>query len=736
MTDSRGSSGETGVSTSGSATFAPFEAWSQWLRNNMGAMSVSPGFNGEEEEEAAAETVPEGATPSDPLMSAMGQLSGNPMSNIIPIDWLEISNALQTLHKRQMSDPQRTMQVATDYNRRLEEATVKVWNDAASRFWSLPRQEEEEEEEKGKPDKRFSDPEWKSNPYYKMLKETYLLISEYILKEAEETDDGQDPEEQRSLKFHLKQFVDAIAPVNSFLTNPTAIKRAMETGGMSLADGARNLASDLEKGGLSMVDSEAFEVGENLATTPGKVVYRNELIELIQYKPQTEQVYEVPLLFLPPWINKYYILDLREKNSFVRYLVEQGFTVFMISWKNPDYSMDETKFEDYMTLGPLKAVDVIREITGVDGVNPVGYCIGGTLLVITLAWLAAGDDEEEKQKFGAPTFMVSLQDFSEVGELSVFIDEPQVESMEMQMMKRGYLDERKMANMFNLLRSSELIWANVINNYLLGQKPPALDMLYWNSDGTRMARDAHSFYIRNTYLENNLVKPGEVELMGRPVDLGRITGDVYAVGAEKDHIVPWKSAWKISKLANTNTTHFTLAASGHIAGMIAPPEKGKGYWTGEDGQYESAEEWLENAKEHEGSWWEDWRGWLEQRSGEQTDPPRVGSEQYPPIEDAPGTYVRETSAETVREAGQDGAQASSQVGQQGVEFAQEGARAAQRVITGVQIEGFDEMNVGEVVKRLDNLSAEGLQRVRVYEQRNKNRGTLLKQIDRRINAAS
>jgi hypothetical protein len=308
--------------------------------------------------------------------------------------------------------------------------------------------------------------------------------------------------------------------------------------------------------------------------------------------------------------------------------------------------------------------------------------------------------------------------------------------MEMQMMERGYLDDRKMANMFNLLRSSELIWANVINNYLLGQKPPALDMLYWNSDGTRMARDAHSFYIRNTYLENNLIKPGEVELMGRPIDLGRITGDVYAVGAEKDHIVPWKSAWRISKLANTNTTHFTLAASGHIAGMIAPPEKGKGYWTSEDGQYETAEEWRENAEKHEGTWWEDWRGWLEQRSGEQIDPPRVGSEQYPPIENAPGTYVRETSAETVREAGQDGAQASSQVGQQGVEFAQEGARAAQRVITGVQIEGYDEMNVGEVVMRLDNLSAEELQRVRAYEQRNKNRGTLLKQIDRRINAAS
>ncbi|MBA2691072.1 MAG: class I poly(R)-hydroxyalkanoic acid synthase, partial [Rubrobacter sp.] len=583
----------------------------------MGATSATPGSTGGEAES-------EGETASDPLMSAMEKLSDNPMSNIIPIDWMGIFEALQTLHKRQMSDSQRTKQVAADYNRRLFETTMKAWSNAASRFSGLPRREEGEE---GKPDKRFSEPEWETNPHYKMLKETYLLTSEYILKEAEETDDGRDAEEQRSLEFHLKQFVDAMAPVNFFITNPAAIKRAVQTGGTSLADGARNLASDLEEGRLSMVDADAFEVGGNLATTPGKVVYRNELIELIQYEPQTGRVHEVPLLFLPPWINKYYILDLSEKNSMVRYLVEQGFTVFMTSWKNPDSSMEETQFEDYMELGPLKAVDVIREITGSGKVNPVGYCIGGALLVMTLAWLAAGG-EEEKGKFGDPTFMVSLQDYSEVGDTEVFMDEPQFEAMEMQMLERGYLDDRKMANMFNLLRSSDLIWANVINNYLLGQKPPALDMLYWNSDGARMARDAHSFYIRNTYLENNLIKPGKVELMGRPIDLGRITGDVYAVGAEKDHIVPWKSAWKIGKLANTKSTRFTLAASGHIAGMISPPEKDRGYWTGE-GQYESADEWRENAEEHEGSWWEDWRGWLEQRSGEQTDPPRLGSEKYP-----------------------------------------------------------------------------------------------------------
>ena len=526
--------------------------------------------------------------------------------------------------------------MATDYNRRLFETNMKVWSDAASRFWGLPRQEEEE---KGKPDKRFSDPEWE-NPYYETLKETYLLASEYLLKEAEETDDGQDTEEQRSLKFHLKQFVDAMAPVNFLLTNPAALKRVMETGGTSLVDGARNLASDLEEGRLSMVDADAFEVGENLATTPGKVVYRNELIELIQYEPQ-DRVGTRGAATLPPALDQQVLHPRFEREEQPRQ-VPRGAGLHGVhdQLEEPRLLDGGDQVRGLHDPGSLEGRRRNTRDHGREKVNPVGYCIGGTLLVITLAWLAAGDDEEEKQKFGDPTFMVSLQDYSEVGDTEVFMDEPQFEAMEMQMLERGYLDDRKMANMFNLLRSSDLIWANVINNYLLGQKPPALDMLYWNSDGTRMARDAHSFYIRNTYLENNLIKPGKVELMGRPIDLGRITGDVYAVGAEKDHIVPWKSAWKISKLANTNSTHFTLAASGHIAGMIAPPEKGKGYWTGE-GQYETAEEWRENAEEHEGTWWEDWRGWLEQRSGEQTDPPQVGSDQYPPIEDAPGTYVRE-----------------------------------------------------------------------------------------------
>ena len=638
---SESAAGGEGQRKSGAGPITPFDVWMDWMQANVGAMSSSPGASvpwlagpgvstGEE-----TENLPEGALRNDPLLSAMEKLwDANPVQNVLPIDWGGISRSLQTLWAREMSDPTRAFERATDYNTKLWSAAMESWSDATSRLWGLETSEKEE----GRPDKRFSGPDWDENPFYETLKESYLLASEYLLKEAEETD-GEDDEEQRRLKFHLKQFVDVMAPVNYLLMNPAALKRAFETGGASLAEGARNLMADLQEGRMSMTDATAFQPGENLAITPGKVVYRNKLIELIQYEPTTEKVHETPIVFFPPWINKYYILDLQPKNSFVKYLVDQGFTVFMVSWKNPDASMEDTQFEEYMTEGPLAAAEVIKDITGAEKINPVGYCVGGTLLAITLSWLAAGDDENP---FGPPTFMVALHDFTEVGDTAVFIDEPQIEFMEQQMMERGYLDNRKMANMFNLLRSNDLIWSNVVNNYLLGQKPPAFDLLYWNSDGTRMARDAHSFYLRNTYLENNLVEPGKVEIKGRPINLSTIDGDIYAVGAEKDHIVPWASAWKISKLAN-GTTRFTLANSGHIAGMINPPSKGKGrYWATENGgAFDTSEDWREKAEEHEGSWWEDWTKWLDERSGEKVDPPKMGSENYEPIEDAPGTYVKE-----------------------------------------------------------------------------------------------
>ncbi|MBA2491657.1 MAG: class I poly(R)-hydroxyalkanoic acid synthase, partial [Gammaproteobacteria bacterium] len=397
----------------------------------MGAMSAIPNSGG------ATDAAPEGATARDPLMSAMMKLSeANPIRNIIPLNWMEISKSLQTLWMREMSDPVRAMQVATDYNVRLFDTTMKVWSDSAARFWGLPAQEKEEKckpdkrvADPAKPDKRFAEPAWESNPYYKTLKQAYLLASEYLLNETDEIDGQDTGEEQRRLKFHLKQFVDAMAPVNFLLTNPAALKRIMETGGMSVVDGTRNLLADVEEGRLSMVDASAFELGKNIAMTPGKVVYRNKIIELIQYAPRTKQVYEVPILFMSPWINRYYILDLSPKNSMVNYMVEQGFTVFIFSWKNPDAAMEDTGFEDYMTEGPLAAIDSIREITGSETVNTVGYCIGGTLLATTLAWLAAGQDAKAKT-LGANTFMVSMHDFSEVGDTEVFMDEPQFDVME------------------------------------------------------------------------------------------------------------------------------------------------------------------------------------------------------------------------------------------------------------------------------------------------------------------
>ncbi len=350
-----------------------------------------------------------------------------------------------------------------------------------------------------------------------------------------------DPERKR-LAFHLSQFVDAMSPTLMLTTNPDAMRRVMETGGASLVEGAENLLSDLREGRLSMVDTDAFAPGRNLALTPGKVVYRNRLMELTEYSPTTDTTYEIPLIVIPPWINKYHIMDMEPKNSMMGYLVGQGFTVFVISWKNRDASMSDITIEDYMNLGPLAASDIARRITGNAKANALGYCIGGTLLAMTLAWLAAKADD----RFEAATFLVSLQDFSKVGDTEFFLGDDKIDFIEQQMLERGYLDSREMSNMFNLLRPNDLIWSNVVNNYLLGKKPPAFGLLYWNSDGTRMAPRAHSWYLRNTYVENNLIVPEKVELEGEALDLGRIALDIYAVGAEREPIVPWDAAWQIT----------------------------------------------------------------------------------------------------------------------------------------------------------------------------------------------
>ncbi|MGG5811957.1 PHA/PHB synthase family protein [Falsiroseomonas sp. CW058] len=567
-----------------------------------------------------------------PVLKGLDRLwNANPFRQVIPVDWAEVAWALRTIGLRSATHPGRAFAASVALQADLWRSASEAWTAAARRLLLGPG----EAQAPAPADKRFAAAAWQANPAYRMLRDAYLLASDWLLSRAEEEE--MEPRQKQRLVFQLRQFTDAMSPALLLASNPAAMQRALETGGASLADGARNLMEDLAAGRLSMADETAFAPGRNLAMTPGKVVLRNALCELIQYAPATETVHATPLLLIPPWINKYYILDLQPKNSLVRHLVAQGFTVFVVSWKNPDATMEELGFEDYMRLGVLETSDAVREIAKARTLNVMGYCIGGTLLAMALAWLA----QEGDARFDAATFIVSLQDFSRVGDTAVFMGEPEVELIERQMMARGYLDAREMSNMFNLLRANDLIWSNVVNNYLMGQRPAAFDLLTWNADGTRMTRAAHSWYLRNTYVENRLVRPGGVTLAGRQLDLKDIRLPVYAVGAERDHIVPWDAAWEITRLAG-GEVRFVLANSGHIAGIINPPG-GKGYWfTAPDGPPSvDARSWREGARRQEGSWWTDWTAWLAGRSGERVKPPAMGSRRHKPLMDAPGSYVLE-----------------------------------------------------------------------------------------------
>ena len=598
---------------------SPFDTWSKLIEGTMkGNPALQTSFAQASEGE------------KDPWITLIDQLwQANPYSKLVPLDPAEITRTFQQLWLDAARNPDHAWAAYSDFVQQY----TQVMASAALKFWGQGREGEPViTPEKG--DKRFSAPDWQQNPAFDALKQSYLLASTTLLRSASEVQ-GLDEHQQRKLVFYLRQFLDAISPTNVTFTNPQVIHETVQSGGQNLVIGMEHLLRDIKAGQMKMTDTEAFAPGRNLALTPGEVIYRNKLIELIQYAPTTEKVYAIPLVFIPPWINKYYILDMQPQNSLIKFLVDAGFTVFVMSWKNPDASMEDTSFDDYLTLGPLAAFDVIKEITGSPKINPVGYCIGGTLLSMMLPYLAAKKDDT----VNSATFFVSLQDFTEVGDTSVFIDEPQVRYVEGQMMERGYLDSRSMATMFNMLRANDLIWSNVVNNYLLGKEPPAFDLLYWNADGTRMTRAAHSFYLRNTYLENNLIKPGKIVLKGVPIDLGKIHQDIYAVGTEQDHIVPWRSAWRISQLAG-GKVRFVLGGSGHIAGIINPPSKGRGYWTN-DKPVRSADQWFESAESHKGSWWTDWLEWLKPRSGEQVAPPPLGTAAYPPIAPAPGSYVLE-----------------------------------------------------------------------------------------------
>lgn len=488
-----------------------------------------------------------------------------------------------------------------------------------------------------KNDKRFKNALWEEHPYFNFLKQSYLLNGKYLLSLIDHVD-GLDPKAAHKLSFYTRQLIDAASPSNFLLTNPAVIEKTLETGGQNLLKGFENFLSDLERGkgqlSISMTRPEDFELGINLAVTPGKVIFQNPLFQLIQYTPTTLSVARVPLLMVPPWINKYYIFDLRPQNSFVRWLVDQGHTVFMISWVNPDATLAEKTFEDYMLQGLLEAVRIVQKITTEPQVNLLGYCLGGNLVACLLAYLAAHQQDD----IASATYLATLIDFSQAGDLTVFLDEEQIEATEARMAEKGYLEGQAMATTFSLLRANDLIWSFVVNNYLLGQDPFPLDFLYWNSDPTRMPAAMHSYYLRNMFQKNLLQEPGGLILGGVALDLRSIKTPTFILASKEDHIAPWKSCYQAVPLYQ-GPVEFVLASSGHVAGVINPPAAEKYSYFTNSHREEKASDWLKTAQETKGSWWPYWQKWLSSLQNETVKARLLTPIDFPPLEDAPGSYV-------------------------------------------------------------------------------------------------
>ncbi len=535
-----------------------------------------------------------------------------------------------------LSDPQR----AAELQARLGRAYLDLWAATAKRMTG------EASEPVAKPDakdKRFSDPEWSQNQFFDFLKQAYLLTThwaEYLVREAE----GVDPHTRLKAEFYIKQIANAVSPSNFVLTNPELLRETFSSNAENLVRGMHMLGEDIKAGHgnlrIRQSDPSMFEVGRNLALTPGKVIFQNELMQLIQYEATTPDVLKVPLLIVPPWINKFYILDLTPEKSFIKWCVDNGLTVFVISWVNPDAELAGKSFEQYMREGVIAALDAVKEATGEAKVNAIGYCVGGTLLAITLAYLAA----KKQNRAQSATLFTAQVDFTYAGDLMVFVDEEQIKHLEAHMNEQGYLEAARMANAFNLLRSNDLIWPYVVNNYLRGKKPFPFDILYWNSDATRMPAANHSFYMRNCYLDNRLTK-GEMEIAGITLDLRKVKVPIYNLATREDHIAPAKSALFGSQYFG-GPVKFVLAGSGHIAGVVNPPGKQKyQYWTGGAPGGSDLGAWLTNAMEFPGSWWPDWLDWLKAQDAETVPARKIGSGKLKPIEDAPGSYVKVRSWE-------------------------------------------------------------------------------------------
>jgi len=555
------------------------------------------------------------------------QEHGDPLPFVDPV---LIGKSFQDLFQHLLKDPDQLIQAQTEFWKR----SLDLWQAASKRMLG---QESPPVIQASPGDKRFKDAPWTDNVVFDFIKQSYLLAADSLQGLVNQVE-GLDDKTARKVQFYTRQFVDAMAPTNFVLTNPTVLQATLDSGGDNLVKGLQNMLADLERGRgqlqIKMTDLKAFTPGENIAVTPGKVVFQNDLLQLIQYAPSTPTVHQRPFLFVSPWINKFYIMDMRPKNSMVKWMVDQGFTVFMTSWVNPDERLANKQFEDYM-LSIVAALDAIEQATGEREVNTAGYCLGGTLLLSTLAYLAAQGD----QRVQSAICFACMTDFSAPGELEVFIDEELITLLEKQMGERGYLDGSQMAGVFSMLRANDLIWYFVVNNYLLGNDPYPFDLLYWNSDSTRMPRDMHSFYVRNMYQKNLLREPGGITLAGVPIDLGQIKTPVCFLSAYEDHIAPWTSTYAGTQLVG-GPVKFVLSGSGHIAGVINPASSDKyGFWLNPNTP-PNPDDWFKDAVKQEGSWWPDWLEWLKPHAGPPIPARTPGDGKLKPIEAAPGSYVK------------------------------------------------------------------------------------------------
>jgi polyhydroxyalkanoate synthase len=544
----------------------------------------------------------------------------------------QIADAVKTISQVAqywLADPQRSLTAQTS----LMKAYLDVWSTSVRR---LAGEKPEPVARPDAKDARFADPDWTDNPFFDALKQSYLVTSDWAQRMVRDAE--LDEHTKHKAEFYVRQISNAVSPSNFVLTSPDLLRETLTSNADNLARGARMLAEDIEAGGgelkIRQTDPSQFEVGRNLATTPGKVIFENELFQLIQYAPTTDTVLAVPLLIVPPWINKFYVLDLTPEKSFIKWATDQGLSVFVISWVNPDAKLATKGFEHYMREGVLTGLDKVVQVTGEPKAHMIGYCVGGTLLATTLGWLAArGYDRVQ-----SATFLATQVDFRHAGDLKVFVDEEQLQSLEKRMRETGFLDAGKMATAFNMLRSNDLIWPYVINNYMRGKAPFPFDLLYWNSDSTRLPASNHSFYLRNCYLENNLSR-GAMEIGGVKIDLGKVKVPVYNLATREDHIAPAISVFLGSQFFG-GPVRFVLSGSGHIAGVVNPPAKKKyQYWTGGAPEGDLGD-WIAKAAEHAGSWWPDWFAWIEQQEERRVPALKIGGGKLKPIEDAPGSYVR------------------------------------------------------------------------------------------------